>query len=245
MRYIILALLSSGLLWGCQTKPAFKASAGSVVSSLKDADLSRSPSMLEQHRIGKFSVGSWVNQKPGQLFQRVQPQHPQAAIVYFYRPDSRWNRQEVMAPNFFLNSQRIPSLISNHYYWIELPQGQYRLTVSRPLGVVHFQKPLVADFQVQAGQEYFLKYEEEKFRGAPDTSLGLLHVGPIIQMPTQQGLREIRTTQLKSPGLNFVAMISDEGKIITPQRKITMPAYHERDELALKKRFKLWNPLTW
>lgn len=151
----------------------------------------------------------------------------------------------MVAPNFFLNGERIPSLISNHYYWLELAEGHYRLTISRPLGVIHFQKPVVADFKVSAGQQYFLKYEEEKFRGSPDHNLGLLRAGPLIQMPVKQGLREIRTTQLKSPGLNFAAFTDAQGKLTEPKRKIVKQNYEEGEELALKKRFKLWNPLTW
>ncbi len=244
MRYLLLTILGSGMLWGCHTQPVSPLTPA-LVSTLKNIDLSQSPSMLEQHRVGMFSVGSWVNQKPGQLFQRVKPQHPQAAVVYLYRPDSRWNRQEVVAPNFFLNGERIPSLISNHYYWLELAEGHYRLTISRPLGVIHFQKPVVADFKVSAGQQYFLKYEEEKFRGSPDHNLGLLRAGPLMQMPVKQGLREIRTTQLKSPGLNFAAFTDAQGKLTEPKRKIVKQNYEEGEELALKKRFKLWNPLTW
>ena len=67
---------------------------------VKNIDLSQSPSMLEQRRVECFQL---VPGKPetGTAFQRVKPQHPQAAVVYLYRPDSRWNRQEVVAPNFF------------------------------------------------------------------------------------------------------------------------------------------------
>ncbi len=43
-----------------------------------------------------------------------------AAIVYLYRPDSKWNRQEIVAASMFINKHRIPSLLHNHYYWVEL-----------------------------------------------------------------------------------------------------------------------------
>ena len=106
------------------------------------------PGMLEQYRFGMFTIGGWVNQTPGQCFHPVHAQNDQAAIVYMYRPDSKWNRQEIVASSLFMNSERIPSLLNNHYYWVELPTGTYRLSTSRPLGVQHFQKPKYLDFTV-------------------------------------------------------------------------------------------------
>lgn len=172
-------------------------------TTLPSIDLSKPPTKRDQYFIGKFARGALLKSDQGELFSK-RPQHPDTAMVYFYRLQSHWNQQEVIAPSFFLNGKRIPSLTNNRYYWIELPAGQYRLTLSRPLAVLHFQKPKVADFKVEAGQDYFLKYEEQKFRGKPDDSLGLLKVGPFIQMPTSQGLKEIKTTLLLRDGIRFV-----------------------------------------
>jgi hypothetical protein len=94
---------------------------------------------LDQYKVASFSTGSWVNQKPGQYFHWLTTESS-SCNVYFYRPDSRWNRQEII-PNNFLNGKKIPSLISNHYYWIELAEGDYKLSLSRPLTVFHFQNP--------------------------------------------------------------------------------------------------------
>lgn len=248
MRTQTLILLALPFLVACQTKVSstatMPAAPEKLVATVKPVDFAKHPGMAEQYRAGKFSVGYWANQKPGQIFQSIKPQNPNAAVVYLYRPNSRWNRAEAVAPNFFLNGERIPSLINNHYYWMELPEGQYRITLSRPLGVLHFQKPKVVDFSVKSGQQYFLKYEEESFRGAPDENLGLLRVGPFMQMPTKQGLSEIRSTQLKSPGLNFVAVQDRKGRYSSEPQKIEND-YKESDDLAIAKRFKLWNPLTW
>ncbi len=72
--------------------------------------------MIDQYQLGMFTIGGWVNQKQGRHFQEVKPQHDQAAMVYLYRPDINWNRQEIVASSLFLNSERIPSLLNNHYY---------------------------------------------------------------------------------------------------------------------------------
>ncbi|MFX7567126.1 DUF2846 domain-containing protein, partial [Acinetobacter baumannii] len=84
-------------------------------------------------------------------------QNEQAAVVYLYRPDTKWNRQEIAAINLFVNGKRIPSLLHNHYYWIELPAGTYRLSASRPLLGIHFQEPKYIDITVEAGTSYYLK----------------------------------------------------------------------------------------
>ncbi len=268
MRYLTV-LLCSATLAGCATthqsdaswwnkwsdkdqKTTEKAEVATNMSTLPEVDLSKDPGLVEQFHVGKFALGYWVRQTPGQLFQPVNVRHPDAAMVYFYRMDSRWNRQEVIAPNFFLNGERIPSLRSNHYYWMELPAGTYRLTTSRPLTVFHFQKPKVADFTVEAGKTYYLKYEEQEFRGSPDPALGLLKVGPFMQMPTKQGLDEIRATQLKTPGLSFVQYEDDVQNAFLSEdihgekyQEVKKDQISEKEVPLLTKPFKLWNPLTW
>ncbi len=69
-------------------------------STLKVLDLEQKPGFVEQHRLGMMTIGGWVNQKLGQNFKPVQAQHADAAIVYLYRPDSKWNRQEIVADQY-------------------------------------------------------------------------------------------------------------------------------------------------
>ena len=249
MRYIGLVVLISCGLAACQSHQSVEQQPAKVVSTLDPIDFKKEDSLvhekLEQYKVASFSTGSWVNQKPGQYFKLVKPQNPQAAIVYFYRPDSRWNRQEIIPNNFFLNGKKIPSLISNHYYWIELAEGDYKLSLSRPLTVFHFQKPKVAYFSVEAGGQYFVKYEEEKFRGGPNGEAGLLRVGPLMQMPTRQALKEIGMTQLKSPGLNYVAQVSPAGTVIKTSEKIDSGKYKASDDVRLTQPFKIYDPRTW
>lgn len=252
MRYLSVMLVVSCGLSACQSHKAVDKQsyqAGQLVSTLDPIEYEKEKTFvstkLDQYKVAKFSVGSWVNQEPGQYFKLVKPQHAQAAVIYFYRPNSKWNREEIIATNFFLNGKRIPSLISNHYYWIELAEGDYKLTMSRPLTVFHFQKPKVAYFSVKAGQQYFVKYEEEQFRGGPDGDAGLLRVGPLMQMPTRQGLKEIGMTQLKTPGLNFVSQVNDQGLLVKTPKKIDSGTYHVSDDVHTTEPFKIWNPFTW
>lgn len=249
MRSVLITCIALTSLVACTHTSKPSSANSTAISTLKPVDLSENPglikSKLEQYKVGGFNVGSWVNQKPGQYFKLIQPQNQNAAVIYLYRPDSKWNRQEIIAPSFFLNGKRIPSLISNHHYWIELAEGDYQLRISRPLAVVYFQKPLQVNFSVKAGEQYFIKYEEEQFRGGPNGGdADLLRVGPIMQMPTRQALKEIGMTQLKSPGLNYVGQLSRNGQIIKGKEKIKVD-YHPDQDLHLKEPFKLYDPRTW
>ena len=80
MRSMTFTLLSSLILLGCHGKATVEQP--ELTSTLShEVDFEYDPGMIEQYRIGVFSVGGWVNQKLGQRFQRVQPQHEQAAMV--------------------------------------------------------------------------------------------------------------------------------------------------------------------
>jgi hypothetical protein len=206
-----------------------------------------------------FSLGAWIlrsdNPKfirsDGPLFQPVPALDANAAIVYLYRPSSTWNFQEIIAPSFFLNGKRISSLINNHYYWLELPKGTYRLAVRRPVGTVYFQKGTVVDFSVEAGKTYYLRYDEQNFRGRPNKELGLLQSGPISQMPENMALEEIRTTTLNTPGYSFIQnpdlardlkLSAFNGK---PKAPVAADRVEEKQNVVLGVPLKLWNPLTW
>lgn len=238
MRGVAIVLISSLALLGCHGKKAVVEPTQSL-STLKNIDLEKKPGFVEQHRIGMFTIGGWVNQKQGNQFQTVKPQHDQAAIVYLYRPDSRWNRQEIVAASLFINQEHIPSLLHNHYYWIEVPTGTYRLSTSRPLGALHFQKPKYLDFSVEAGQSYFIKYDEENISTRRSIS------GPLMLMPEKVGLNEIAFTQLKSDSFNFVAQDQETGQIRKKAQKIEPTAYDPSLDVQLKAPFKLWDPRTW
>ncbi|MEW7964027.1 DUF2846 domain-containing protein, partial [Acinetobacter baumannii] len=199
MRYLIIALSCAALLAGCQSSSHLEKNSGELTATLPKVDVDKEPGLLDQYRLGGFTVGGWVNQKLGQTFAPVKPQNEQAAVVYLYRPDTKWNRQEIAAINLFVNGKRIPSLLHNHYYWIELPAGTYRISASRPLLGIHFQEPKYIDITVDAGASYYLKYDEENKMDRSE------HTGPFMLMQDNIGRREIAFTELKSSSYNFDA----------------------------------------
>ena len=238
MRNLCFVLCCGLSLFGCQSKINSQQSQ-TLNSTLKPILFDEEPTKLQQYRIGLFSVGGWVNQSFGQKFQIIEPRNPNAAVVYLFRPDSKWNREEIIASNLFINGQRIPSLLNNAYYWIEVPEGTYRISTSRPLGINHFQKPKYIDFSVEAGQSYFIKYDEENLNTRREIS------GPLIILPESKGLNEIAFTQLKSESYNFVAQDQMTGQVRTKAEKIKPKKYDPSTEIQLEKPFKIWNPLTW
>ena len=238
MRGIAIVLISSLALLGCHAKKTIVQQT-QPPTTLPVLDLNQKPGFVEQHRLGMMTIGGWVNQKMGQAFQPVQAQHEQAAIVYLYRPDSKWNRQEIVAASLFINKERIPSLLHNHYYWIELAPGDYRLSTSRPLGALHFQKPKYLDFTVQAGESYFIKYDEENVTTRREVS------GPLMLMAENVGLNEIAFTQWKSDSLNFIAEDQNTGKLRKSAQKMPEAAYDPKKDVQLTKPFKIWDPRTW
>ncbi|MDI3379447.1 DUF2846 domain-containing protein [Acinetobacter soli] len=237
MRNLCFLLCGVGLLTGCQHSVPQSSDAQALRSTLPPVDVTQKPGITDQYHVGKFSVGGWVNQKLGQYFQPIQPQNPQAAVVYLYRPDTRWNQQEIAAANLFINGKRIPSLLNNHYYWIELPAGTYRLSSSRPLTVFHFQDPKYIDMSVEAGQSYYVKYDEEN-PGRKERS------GPFLIVSEKTGRNQIAFTRLKSSSYNFVAQ-DQNGKIRSKAQELKPAKYDEKSDVLLVKPFKLWNPLTW
>jgi len=238
MRYLIIALSCTALLAGCQSSSHLAKNPAELTATLPKVDVDKAPGVFDQYHVGGFSMGGWVNQKLGQTFVPIKPQNEHAAVVYLYRPDTKWNRQEIAAINLFVNGKRIPSLLHNHYYWIELPAGSYRISASRPLLGIHFQEPKYIDITVDAGTSYYLKYDEENKMDRGE------HTGPFMLMQDNIGRREIAFTELKSSSYNFVAEDAS-GKIRHKPQELKPAKYDEKSDVHLIKPFKFWNPLTW
>ena len=232
------------------------------LQKLPDYDVSQ-PVTTGRFKPHAFSLGSWAVDRfrvdQGALFQPVPVLDKKFALVYLYRPNSEWNANEILPASIFLNDVRLPSLLNNHYYWLELKPGTYRMRISRPLGFIYFQKGTVADFQVEEGKTYYLRYDEENFRGHPDPALGLLNVGPLNQLPEYDAIPEIRSTTLKTPGYSFVDDPDKAVKIAKQDvAKGDYPSFNgkegkpipnarmeEKKDVALGPKVIWWNPITW
>jgi|GEM_PF-177054 len=268
-------LFSTVTMSGCSflpwTRNQLPSSMGGTVSdpnvvasqSLPKVDVTKPLQFQERFRVAGFSLGSWATDRfrpnQGELFQPVPVLDKKFALVYLYRPHSSWNASEILAPSIFLNDLRLPSLLDNHYYWLEMNPGIYRLKISRPIGPIYFQKGTVVDFQVEAGHTYYLRYDEENFRGHPDESLGLLRAGPLDQMPEKQAMSEIRYTTLKTPGYSFVDDPDRPTKIAAQDtahgdfasftgevgQAVPKARMEEKQDVTVGSKVTWWNPFTW
>lgn len=88
------------------------------------------------------------------------------ALVYIYRPVSEWAMDEVEAPSFNVNGQRLFNIKGGGYTWYEFEPGSYDIKVRR--GIFGFEKigittsKTYSDFSMkfEAGKAYYLRYSE-------------------------------------------------------------------------------------
>lgn len=224
-----------------------------TIQTLPTVNISEPEAFTERLKPHGWDIGSFLDPwERGALFTPTQRSHVTSALVYFYRPDSAWSRAEIIPASLFINGLRIPSLKNNHYYAVELPAGEYRLAIRRPLPPVYFQKGTVVDFQVQAGKTYYLRYAEQYHVPAPDPALGLLYARPIAQMPEKAALQDLRSMRLKTPNLRFIhnpdkvdeRTFTTTGVVAT-FKPVDKDRLSEKQPVYVAPQFSFTNPLTW
>ena len=102
------------------------------------------------------------------------------ALVYFYRPDSRWASEEIDAPSVFIDDHRYVSLRANGFTWLEMAPGPKQITMRRPIGLLlgfeglgdfALSKIVDAEFEVEAGKVYYFRYSEIEAPSLPNPEL--------------------------------------------------------------------------
>lgn len=163
-------------------------------------------SAIESSTFKPLVWGSFFAPVKGGLFKPVVPTDSRNAIVYVYRPESDWSDNEVQSPGFFVNGQFISGLKNGSYFWFEVPASTYFFIAKRPLAVVYLTTIFQADVNLEGGQRYFYRYDEE-VRGPKKPAKGspMLVVGPINQMSEAQALPEIAQTRVMGPGKVLLA----------------------------------------
>lgn len=175
---------------------------------------------------GCSSPGAFFGALDGPPFS-AQPNDPQRATVYIYRPQNQWSDEELEAPGLFLSNELIGSLPSNGYFAMSFEPGSYQLQMRRPLlgsfwtffagGTLDF--TLISGFglEARAGEVYYLRYDETHTPPKFQHNAGE-GAGPLNLVGKELGSREIPATRQVQEPVSFAA----SGK------EIRTPGFFER-----------------
>lgn len=162
--------------------------------------------------LGK-DMGAYVRPVTGPEFSPV-PSYKwnseKQALFYFYRPESQWGNDELMAPSFYVDDNHYFNLRANGYTWLVVLAGEREIDIRRPFngieGVEHmgpisiiFDHILDTELKVEAGKTYYLRYSEVDDPGATYEALPEEHPlnnGAARLVPEETALPEIRETRL-------------------------------------------------
>lgn len=156
--------------------------------------------------LAKPMFGAFLSKPDGNTFEPVIALDPRDAIIYIYRPETRWGNQEVQAPAFFIDETYVFGLKSGTYSWIEAPAGEYTLSARRSLGGVNLKHIFELPIQVDGGQSYFIRYSETK-----PLNLGIIaqrgeyyeDVESAQYVPPRIGKYDITGTRIETTGVFF------------------------------------------
>ncbi|MDX1805097.1 MAG: DUF2846 domain-containing protein [Alcanivorax sp.] len=150
--------------------------------------------------------GAFLQAPEGKTFKPMDTLDPRNAMVYIYRPISRWGFEEVQAPTFFLNSSQLFGLKAGAYEWLELNAGSYDFYARRPLSVLYLKTVFELPLKIEGGKDYYFRYSEtqpldlKELVANPDD---YQQAGPLQQVPKALALREIADLRLDEPGLYY------------------------------------------
>lgn len=150
--------------------------------------------------------GAFIQSVQGETFEPMETLDPRNAMVYIYRPVTKWGFEEVQAPTFFVDGQMLFGLKSGGYEWLELHGGRYELYAKRPLGVLFLETVFEMPLEVEGGKEYYLRYSETKpvkLEEVVPNPEDYLQAGPVQQVPEGFALREIQHLRLDEPGIYY------------------------------------------
>lgn len=194
-RYVVL-LLASLLVASCmRTEAIITPATDTFFDAAKAADQILATSVLSP-----TTLGSYISPVKGPLFQAVVPVDSRNAIVYVYRPHTRWGAEEIQAPSFYIDGMRVYGLKDNGYFWLELKPGRYQFMARRPLALFHLSVIFDFPFTVEGGKNYFFRYDETSQIKKPGSYGDLVEEGPLLQMPEELAMQEVKYTQIEDPG---------------------------------------------
>lgn len=153
----------------------------------------------------KMSWGAQIKPVEGPGYHPVMETDPLNAVVYVYRPFSDWADQELQAPSFFIQEQRMFGLKNNMYVALELEPGRHLFSARRPLAILHVEKIFELELDVDPGEVYYMRYSEVDIPPELSFEEGFVSDGPFYQVTQEFARHELRLTQSADAVIEQVA----------------------------------------
>mgnify|MGYP005989301951 CR=1 FL=1 len=165
------------------------------------------------------NFGAYVATVSGKEYNQVGNRwdYENKALLYVYRPNSQWAADEVEAPSFYIDDERVFNIRANGYTWFELEPGDYEVIMRRPLmgleGInldgFEFDLSRIAqmNLSVEADKVYFLRYSEIEPPEIEDQTLEEdvpLGDGPLLLVSTDLAQNEMEATRMLPEGGRFI-----------------------------------------
>ncbi|NVK37047.1 MAG: DUF2846 domain-containing protein [Gammaproteobacteria bacterium] len=165
------------------------------------------------------NFGAYISTVSGKEYSQVANRwdYEHKALLYVYRPNSEWAADEIEAPSFYLDGERVFNIRANGYTWFELEPGEYEVVMRRPLmgleGIAtesfEFDLKRIAQMNlaVEADKVYFLRYSEidppqlEHQTLKEDMPVG---DGPLMLVSTELAHNELPVTRMLPEGGRFI-----------------------------------------
>lgn len=159
------------------------------------------------------SYPKWLFAPKGQYYKSVgyRWDYEKYALIYVYRPATEWSMDEVEAPSFNVNGERLLNFKGGAYTWYEMEPGKYEIVVRRGIfgleGIGNFVFRKYSDFNlnVEAGKVYYLRYSEvdpvNMIVNADGSTAG---DGPLQLVGHDMAVREMTDTKLHHHGRELI-----------------------------------------
>ena len=161
------------------------------------------------------NFGSAMSKPKGQDFKPVGPRwdFEHNALLYVYRPSSKWADDEFEAPSFNVNDKRLFNIKGGAYTWYELIPGDYDVVMRRGLfGIEGFNDIVlkkISEFALhaEAGEVYYLRYSEidpPKENEEHQHRVAKIGDGPLQLVSAELALDELSATKMLHHGRDLL-----------------------------------------
>lgn len=200
------------------------------------------------------NFGAFIATVSGKEYSQVANRwdYENKALLYVYRPNSQWAADEVEAPSFYLDDERVFNIRANGYTWFELEPGEYKVVMRRPLlgleGIVvdtfEFDLKRIAELnlQVEADHVYYLRYSEidppELEFQSLDANEAPMGDGPLMLVSNVLAKDELAVTRMLPEGGRFIKaqdpLSEDELEEVFDSRVIDLTQESAPEENTMK-----------